>query len=50
MSKPPIFIVGAPRSGTTLLRNMINRHPGIAMCEKPNFTATFIHAGGHSEI
>lgn len=32
----PIFIVGQPRSGTTLLENLLGRHPGVAICGELN--------------
>jgi hypothetical protein len=35
--KPPVFIVGSPRSGTNLLRNMFNRHPLLAICHETRF-------------
>ncbi|HUA19620.1 MAG TPA: sulfotransferase [Bryobacteraceae bacterium] len=37
MNQPPIFIVGAPRSGTSLLRQMLNRHPALAICYETHF-------------
>lgn len=33
----PIFIVGAPRSGTTLLRLILDRHPAIAIPDETEF-------------
>ena len=37
--KPPVFIVGSPRSGTTFLRNVLNRHPSLAICGETRFFA-----------
>ena len=31
MSNPCVFIVGCPRSGTTLLRRMVSAHPQIVI-------------------
>lgn len=33
----PIFIVASPRSGTSLLRNLLNRHPAIGLCDETYF-------------
>jgi hypothetical protein len=34
----PIIIVGAPRSGTTLLGNILRRHPALAYAPEPRLT------------
>jgi hypothetical protein len=36
-SDEPILLVGAPRSGTTLLRALLNRHPRIGLCDESYF-------------
>ncbi|MGQ0720629.1 MAG: sulfotransferase family protein [Candidatus Eiseniibacteriota bacterium] len=33
----PVFVVGAPRSGTTLLLETLNRHPDLWLCEETYF-------------
>jgi Sulfotransferase family len=35
MRKTPVFIVGYPRSGTTLLMAMLGSHPEITMFNEP---------------
>ena len=34
---PPVFVVGCPRSGTTLLRLMLNAHPQLAIPPESHF-------------
>ncbi len=35
--EPPIFVIGSPRSGTTLLRLMLDSHPRISCGEETHF-------------
>lgn len=35
--KPPIFVIGGGRSGTTLMRHMLNAHPNIYILEETSF-------------
>lgn len=37
----PIFIVGMPRSGTTLLRSLLNQHPLIAIAPETHFLTMY---------
>lgn len=35
--KPPFFILGSPRSGTTILRDLLRQHPDLACPEETHF-------------
>ena len=38
----PLFIVGAPRSGTKLLRTLLNNHPEVSLGNEGNFIPRFV--------
>ncbi len=40
-SKPPVFIVGSPRSGTTLLRLILDSHPNLSSGPETQFLLNF---------
>ncbi|MGO9239261.1 MAG: sulfotransferase family protein [Bryobacteraceae bacterium] len=43
----PIFIVGCPRSGTTLLRNLLSSHPHLTFPEESHFIPEFYRGYGN---
>ncbi len=47
MTSSPIFIVGCPRSGTTLLRNLLRSHPQLTFPSESHFIPWFYRAYGH---
>ena len=44
--RPPIFIVGCSRSGTTLLRNLLRAHPDLTFPPESQFIPTYYRAYG----
>lgn len=46
MKKPPFFIVGCPRSGTTLMRNLLRSHPHLTIPNESHFIPSFYKAYG----
>jgi hypothetical protein len=47
MPVAPIFIVGCPRSGTTLLRNLLRAHPHLTFPGESHFIPKFYKAYGN---
>jgi len=40
----PVFIVGMPRSGTKLMRNLLNRHPAVSLpINESHFIPSLVH-------
>ena len=48
MSEPPLLVLGVRRSGTTLLRVMIDRNSGIAVPDESYFVPQLAHRHGRS--
>ncbi len=46
LSPPPLFLVGAERSGTTLLRLMLDSHPQIAWCQEFEYAVDLVSDEG----
>jgi hypothetical protein len=46
----PFFIVGCGRSGTTLLRTLLNGHPDIGVPQESLFITDYLRAGGRIEL
>ncbi len=45
----PVFIVGCPRSGTHLLRNLLRSHPNLSLTGETHFIPRFYRAFGDPE-
>ena len=50
MSAPPFFIVGCGRSGTSLLREMLNSHSKLAVPLESLFIIDYLRAGSRMPL
>lgn len=46
----PVFVVGVPRSGTTLVSAMLAAHPRIAIAPETHFVSHFVHRDGGDPV
>ncbi|MFT6629815.1 MAG: hypothetical protein ACJA1R_003098, partial [Flavobacteriales bacterium] len=42
LTSPPIFVIGAPRSGTTLVQSLLAAHPQLTSVPETSFFSRFI--------
>ena len=47
-SNPYVFVVGCPRSGTTLLQRMLDNHPLLAVANDSHFIPRVVEDAGGS--
>lgn len=50
MSGRLFFVIGAPRSGTTLLMRMLNMHPDVATRPEPHLLTPLAHLGFYGNV
>lgn len=49
-SEAPVFVVGAPRSGTTLAASILSAHPALAVAPETHFFPLWVRAHGKDEL
>src|SRR3546814_20301194 len=50
-AKPPVFLLGSQRSGTTMLRLMLNNHPSLSIPHESAFiTICFRRLSQHGDL
>jgi hypothetical protein len=48
--QPPVFLIGAPRSGSTLLARMLGSHPALFAPAEPHLMPPLAHLGFHERV
>lgn len=46
----PIFVVGMPRSGTTMLQHVLTRHPDVAIAPETHYLNRWVRRYGHLDL